>query len=229
MVDDEGVETTRVMVVDDHVTFAELLANALDREPDLKSVGHATTAAAGVELFRTLRPELVLMDLELPDATGLEATRRIMAIDPLARVVILTAHARPDFAGDALLAGACGFLSKDGTLADMLEAIRTAAPGRLAVDPDLMIHLIAEATAPPPATVRLSERQLDVLTLLAQGEDVRHIAKQLNISSSTCRSYVQTILTKLKAHSQLEAVIIAAQLGLVTIEQPARQLRDDFR
>ncbi len=220
---------TRILVVDDHVTFAELLANALDREPDLTSVGHATTAAAGVSMFRELRPGLVLMDLELPDATGLEATSQIMQIDPFARVVILTAHARPEFAGDALIAGACGFLSKDGTLADMLDAIRTASPAQIAVDPRLMMNLIAEAAAPPPVTVRLSERQTDVLILLARGEDVKHIARQLNISSSTCRSYVQSILTKLHAHSQLEAVIIAAQLGLVTIDRPAMQRRVDPR
>ena len=218
---------TRVMVVDDHVTFAELLTNALDLEPDLQSVGHATTAAEGVELFRRLRPELVLMDVQLPDSTGFEATRQIMDIDPFARVIVLTAHGKPQFAGEALVAGACGFLAKDGTLADMLTAVRTARPGHVAVDPDLMIHLIAEAAAPPEATVRLSDRQRDVLTLLANGEDVQHIAKELNISLSTCRSYVQTILTKLKAHSQLEAVVIAARLGLVTIGRPDEPPRSD--
>jgi DNA-binding NarL/FixJ family response regulator len=222
-------QITRVMVVDDHATFAELLTNALDREPDLESVGHATTAAEGVAMFRELRPELVLMDVQLPDSTGFEATRQIMEIDPFARVIVLTAHAKPDFARDALVAGACGFLAKDGTLADMLDAVRTAGPGHVAVDPELMVHLIAEAAAPPMATVRLSERQLDVVALLARGEDVQRIAKELNISLSTCRSYVQTILTKLNAHSQLEAVVIAAQLGLVTIEQPARQMRADQR
>jgi DNA-binding NarL/FixJ family response regulator len=222
-------QITRVMVVDDHATFAELLTNALDREPDLESVGHATTAAEGVAMFRELRPELVLMDVQLPDSTGFEATRQIMEIDPFARVIVLTAHAKPDFARDALVAGACGFLAKDGTLADMLDAVRTAGPGHVAVDPELMVHLIAEAATPPMATVRLSQRQLDVVALLARGEDVQRIAKELNISLSTCRSYVQTILTKLNAHSQLEAVVIAAQLGLVTIEQPARQMRADQR
>jgi DNA-binding NarL/FixJ family response regulator len=229
MVDDHDDHVTRVMVVDDHVTFAELLANALGREPDLESIGHATTAAAGVAMFRDLRPELVLMDLELPDETGVEATRRIMDIDPRARVVILTAHARPELVGEALVAGACGFLSKDGTLADMLGAIRSAAPDRLAVDPELMVHLIAGAGTPPPPTVRLSERQLDVLALLARGEDVKHIARTLNISTNTCRTYVQTILTKFNAHSQLEAVVMAAQMGLVTIDQPAMQRRIDPR
>ncbi len=178
----EPQRTTRVMVVDDHATFAELLTNALDREPDLESVGRATTAAQGVAMFRELRPELVLMDLQLPDSSGFDATRQIMEIDPFARVIVLTAHARPDFAGKALVAGACGFLAKDGTLADMLQAVRTAGPGHVAVDPDLMIHLITEAAAPPAATVRLSERQLDVLALLARGEDVQHIAKELSIS-----------------------------------------------
>jgi DNA-binding NarL/FixJ family response regulator len=222
-------QITRVMVVDDHATFAELLTNALDREPNLESVGHATTAAEGVAMFRELRPELVLMDVQLPDSTGFEATRQIMEIDPFARVIVLTAHAKPDFARDALVAGACGFLAQDGTLADMLDAVRTAGPGHVAVDPELMVHLIAEAAAPPMARVRLSQRQLDVVALLARGEDVQRIAKELNISLSTCRSYVQTILTKLNAHSQLEAVVIAAQLGLVTIEQPARQMRTDQR
>lgn len=220
---------TRVLVVDDHTTFAELLTNALDREPDLEGVGHATTAAMGVAMFRDLRPELVLMDVRLPDATGFDATRQIMAIDPFARVIVLTAHAKPEFVGDALVAGACGFLAKDGTLADMLTAIRTAGPGHVAVDPDLMVHLIAEAAAPPDAAVRLSDRQLDVLALLAKGEDVQHIAKELNISLSTCRSYVQTILTKLNAHSQLEAVVIAARLRLVTVGQPDQAMPDDQR
>ena len=222
-------KVTRVMVVDDHATFAELLTNALDREPDLQSVGRASTAAEGVAMFRELRPELVLMDLQLPDSTGFDATRQIMEIDPFARVIVLTAHAEPEFAGDALVAGACGFLAKDGTLADMLEAVRTAGPGHVAVDPELMVHLIAQAVAPPATTVRLSDRQLDVLALLARGEDVQQIARKLGISLSTCRSYVQTILTKLKAHSQLEAVVIAAQLGLVTIQQPSRRVSVDQR
>ncbi|GAA2738940.1 response regulator transcription factor [Pedococcus aerophilus] len=221
--------TTRVLVVDDHTTFAELLAGALDREPDLESVGHATTAAAGVAMFRDLRPELVLMDVQLPDATGFDATRQIMAMDPFARVIVLTAHAKPEFAGDALVAGACGFLAKDGTLAAMLAAVRTARPGHVAVDPDLMIHLIADAAAPREPAVRLSDRQLDVLALLADGEDVQHIAKELDISLSTCRSYVQSILIKLNAHSQLEAVVIAARLGLVTIGRPDRLSRDAHR
>lgn len=216
---------TRVMVVDDHATFAELLTDALDRQADLRGVGHATTAAQGVALFRELRPDLVLMDLQLPDSTGFEATRQILDIDPDAKVIVLTAHAKPEHAREALAAGACGFLAKDDTLAEMLAAIRTARHDHVAVSPELMMHLIAESGAPPAPKVRLSERQLDVLTLLARGEDVQHIAKELNISLSTCRSYVKTILSKLEAHSQLEAVVIAAQLGLVTVEQPAPELR----
>ena len=218
---------TRVMVVDDHATFAELLTNALGREPDLEGVGHATTAAEGVALFRDLRPDLVLMDLQLPDATGFEATRQVLELDPNAKVIVLTAHARPVHARDALAAGACGFLSKDDTLAQMLSAIRSALNDNVAVSAEMMVHLITEAAAPPTASVRLSDRQLAVLNLMARGEDVQHIAKELNISLSTCRSYVKTIRAKLRAHSQLEAVVIAAQLGLVTIEQP--QLLPDQR
>jgi DNA-binding NarL/FixJ family response regulator len=213
------------MVVDDHATFAELLTNALDREDDLHGVGHATTAAEGVALFRELRPDLVLMDLQLPDSTGFEATRRILEIDPGARVVVLTAHAKPEHAREALASGACGFLAKDDTLSEMLAAIRTARRDQVAVSPAMMMDLIAGAGAPTVSRVHLSDRQLDVLTLLARGEDVPRIARELGISLSTCRSYVKTILTKLEAHSQLEAVVIAAQLGLVVIDQPAAELR----
>src|SRR5690349_17749549 len=151
---------TRVMVVDDHTTFAELLTDALDREVDLQGVGHAKTAAEGVALFRELRPDLVLMDLQLPDSTGFDATRQILEIDPEARVLVLTAHAKPEHAREALASGACGFLAKDDTLSEMLAAIRATRHGNVAVSPAMMMHLITGATSQPASRVRLSDRQL---------------------------------------------------------------------
>src|SRR4029078_9314684 len=103
----------RVLVVDDHSTFAELLTGAIDREPDLVSVGHATTGVTGVAMFDALRPDVVLMDLQLPDIDGVAATAQITAISPDVRVIMLTAHVTARVVADAAASGVCGFLSKD--------------------------------------------------------------------------------------------------------------------
>ncbi|MDQ5839576.1 MAG: response regulator transcription factor, partial [Chloroflexota bacterium] len=114
-------KTLRVLVVDDHSTFAELLTGAIDREPDLVSVGHATTGATGVAMFVKLRPDVVLMDLQLPDIDGFGATAQIVAISRSVRVIMLTAHVTATVVAKAAASGVCGFLSKDGHLADMLR------------------------------------------------------------------------------------------------------------
>jgi DNA-binding NarL/FixJ family response regulator len=212
-----------VLVVDDHSTFAELLTGAIDREPDLASVGHATTGAAGVTMFGDLMPDIVLMDLQLPDMDGFAATSQIVAMSPDVRVIMLTAHVTAAVVARAAATGVCGFLAKDGRLADMLGMVRTAETGGFAVDPALLPQLLE-----PPRTARLalarplSQRELSVLVLMADGRDVTGIARDLGISSHTCRGHVKSVLSKLGAHSQLEAVIIAVRIGIVQIhEAPA--------
>ena len=210
--------TLRVLVVDDHSTFAELLTGAIDREPDLVSVGHATTGAAGVAMFDKLRPDVVLMDLQLPDIDGFAATAQIVAISPQARVIMLTAHVTVAVVAAAAASGVCGFLPKDGHLADMLKTVRTAEPGNLAVDPALLARLIGQPQAPSRTLARpLSQRELTVLTRMADGKDVTSIARELRISAHTCRGHVKAVLDKLGAHSQLEAVVIAVRIGLIAI------------
>ena len=210
--------TLRVLVVDDHNTFAELLTGAIDREPDLVSVGHATTGAAGVAMFDKLRPDVVLMDLQLPDIAGFAATAQIVAISPQARVIMLTAHVTVAVVAAAAASGVCGFLPKDGHLADMLKTVRTAEPGNLAVDPALLARLIGQPQAPSRTLARpLSQRELTVLTRMADGKDVTSIARELRISAHTCRGHVKAVLDKLGAHSQLEAVVIAVRIGLIAI------------
>ena len=212
----------RVLVVDDHTTFAELLTEAIDREPDLLSVGHATTAAAGVAMYADLVPDVVLMDLQLPDFDGSVATARIVAMSPDARVIMLTGHVTAAAMAHAATSGACGFLPKDGHLADMLRAIRTATPGSLVVNPLLLARLIDQPRTARPSLARpLSQRELSVLTRMADGQDVTTIARELFISTHTCRGHVKNILSKLGAHSQLEAVIIAVRVGLITINGEA--------
>lgn len=211
---------TRVLVVDDHETFAELLSGALDREPDLVSVGHATTAGAALTMARDLRPDLVMMDVQLPDADGFSATERIVAEAPWIRVIMLTAHTDPDFVLRAARAGACAFLPKDGSLRQMLNTIREAVLGGFLCDPDLMSasREASRSTRAEPAgqpVPALTQREHEVLSLLANGRSVRQIAEQLGITETTCRGYVKTILVKLDAHSQLQAVVAAWRLGLL--------------
>jgi DNA-binding NarL/FixJ family response regulator len=213
----------RVLVVDDHGTFGELLTGAIDRESDLVSVGHATTGAGAVAMFAEFRPDVVLMDLRLPDIDGFAAASQIVAMSPEARVIILTAYPTATAVANAAASGVCGFLAKDGQLADLLNTLRTARPGSLAVDPALVTRLIDQ---PRPASRELarplSQRELAVLVHLADGRDVTSIAHRLHISTHTCRGHVRSVLSKLGAHSQLEAVIIAARIGLVQIgNQPA--------
>src|SRR4029078_1014324 len=209
----------RVLVVDDHSTFAELLTGAIDQEPDLISVGHATTGAGGGAMFARLRPDVVRMDLQLPDIDGFAATAQIVAINPDVRVIMLTAHVTATVVADAAASGVCGFLPKDRPLADMLTTVRTAEPGSLAVDPPLLARLIGEPQTPSRTLERpLSQRELTVLTRMADGKDVTNIARELSITAHPCRAHVKAVLSKLGAHSQLEAVIIAVRIGLIAIK-----------
>lgn len=212
------VARTRVLVVDDHLTFAELLTGALDREPDLVSIGHATSATDGIRMCRELKPDLVVMDVQLPDGDGFSATSTILEHNPQARVIVLTAHATPEVFERAARAGACGFLPKDGSLASMLQTLRHARPGSLVVDPSLVAGLTSrkrEQEQEADRVPQLTPRESVVLELMGEGKDVRMIAKQLGLSPLTCRGYVKTILSKLGAHSQLEAVVIASRLHLI--------------
>ena len=210
--------TLKVLVVDDHSTFAELLTGAIDREGDLVSVGHATTGADAVAMFAELRPDVVLMDVQLPDMDGFGASAQILAMSPDARIVMLTAHVSADAVANAAESGVCGFLAKDGHFADLLSTVRTARPGSLAVDPQLVTRLIDQPRTARRALARpLSQRELSVLVRMADGRDVTTIAHELQISTHTCRGHVKSVLSKLGAHSQLEAVVVAVRIGLIQI------------
>ena len=193
--------TTTVVVVDDHRTFSDLLALALTAEPDFDCVGKATSVATALAMVEDLRPDLVLMDVRLGDGDGVAATAELTRSYPDLRVVVLTAHADLALMKRAADAGACCLLPKDGSLPDMLEALRRSRRGGITM----------------PQLPTLTRREHDVLMKLAIGLDARAIAKHLGISVNTCRGYVKSLMLKLGAHSQLEAVVIATNNGLVRL------------
>ena len=207
----------RVLVVDDHRTFAELLSRALDAEPDLECVGHSLNSAAAVGAVEALQPDVVLMDLQLPDRDGITTTAELTRAYPDLKVLILTAHAGPSEMARAGAAGAVGFLAKDGSLTDILDALRNARRGSLILPPSVLAGFASRtgSRVPRSANPLLTPRELEVLRLMGQGRDPRAIAKELGVSLHTCRGYVKSILAKLGVHSQLEAVVVATRTGLI--------------
>ncbi|WP_251332777.1 response regulator [Kocuria rosea] len=212
----EGVRDARtsILVVDDHTTFAELLTGALRREPDLRSVGVAHDVESSVRLCAALRPDVVVMDYHLSGGNGVAASARILADRPGTRVVMLTGDPAQHVLEAAASTGICAFLPKDGSLATLLETVRSARCGTMAVHPSLLAAAVPDrhrgATAPA-----LTQREMEVLRLMAQGHSVGTNARLLSITPNTCRGYVKAILAKLGAHSQLEAVAAASRLGLL--------------
>jgi DNA-binding NarL/FixJ family response regulator len=209
-----------IVVVDDHKVFAELLAMALSREPDFACVGHAQNVDEGMALVESVRPDLVIMDVQLGDGDGIAATAELTERFPDLRVVVLTAHVDQRLLQRAAAANACALLPKDGDLPDMLAALRTARRGGFAVHPQLLRRLVGRAEVPAPRRPPLTQREQEVLQMLAAGLEARMIAQEIGISLNTCRGYVKSLLAKLGAHSQLEAVAIAMRHGLIHVHSP---------
>ena len=205
-----------VLVIDDHRTFAELLIQALSREEDITSVGWAGTVADGTARALDLRPDVIVLDYHLPDGTGLAAAERIFKAAPATRIVMLTGAAPREAMEQAAGLGICAFLPKDGSLSTVLDAIRHSRHGAFFVHPSLLVQTAptsAPVTGPVPM---LTPREHEVLRLMSTGADVRTSANKLGMSMNTCRGHVKSILAKLGAHSQLEAVASATRLGLLS-------------
>ncbi|MFH9547826.1 response regulator [Streptomyces sp. NPDC017435] len=214
----------RVLLADDQTLVRAAFAMLVESAPGMEVVGQAGTGRQAVELARSARADLVVMDLRMPDLDGIEATRLIAADEDLAgvKVLVLTTYDTDDHVVEALRAGASGFLVKDTRPADLLDAIRTVAAGEALLSPGptarLIARLLRNAEAPPPTggPECLSERERGVLRLVARGLNNTEIAEALGLSPLTAKTHVSRIMGKLGARDRAQLVIVAYESGVVT-------------
>jgi DNA-binding NarL/FixJ family response regulator len=215
-------EPTRVVVVDDDVVLTEALSLVWEREGDLQIVGLAHTGADGLALSRREQPQVVLMDYRLPDTTGTEAAAKLSDELPGTAVVIMTIDPSDQAMLEAVESGASGFLSKTQGVQAVTDAVRRAAGGEMLIPAATIARLLALARdrrrrehQRQTLQERLTARELEVLQLMAQGLDTRALVERLVLSQTTVRTHVAAVLAKLDAHSRLEAVVKASELGLL--------------
>jgi DNA-binding NarL/FixJ family response regulator len=210
-----------LVVVDDHDLFRAGLASLLSSQPDIEVIGQASGGRKGVQLVDELRPDVVLMDLHMPDLTGQDATRAILECQPRTRVIALTVLSEDADVAAAVEAGACGFLAKDTPIEDIVAAVRAAGRGASWLSPhaaEVVLGRLRRAEAGPEPDAgpagQLSARELDVLRLIARGMENAEIAEDLGISPRTVKNHVSNILAKLGLPSRIQAALYAVRRGL---------------
>ena len=216
--------TVRVLIADDQQLIRAGFRMILAAEPDIDVVGEASTGAEAVALTRELRPDVVLMDIRMPELDGIEATRRILSQTPATKtsVLILTTFDLDEYVYDALLAGASGFLLKDVPAHQLAAGIRTVGEGDALLAPSITRRLIEEFAAlrtpvdSAPGLSELTPRELEVFRLLATGKTNREIAAELIVGETTIKTHVTRILMKLGVRDRVQAVVLAYETGLVS-------------
>ena len=209
------------MVVDDHDLFRSGLRRLLDEWEGLVVVADARGGETAIQLACQLRPDVVVMDVNMPGMSGVEATRGVLAASPQSAVLMLTVTSDQDAVLDAVLAGASGYLLKDATLPEIARGIHAAAAGQSLIAPavagDLLAKLRRYATTETKAAAlpELSPRELDVLTLIVAGCDNNEIARRLHLSASTIKHHVSRALDKLGVENRIQAAVLAVRLALV--------------
>ena len=218
---DRQVDALRVLIVDDHDLFRTGLRNLLE-EQGVQIVGEAATGENAIRIVRELAPDVVVMDLNMPGIGGVDATRHITSIAPLTRVVMLTISDQDSDVMDAILAGACGYLLKDSSIQELIAGIESAARGESLISPNIAAKVLqrvrATSTQPEIAnTIRaeLSDREIEVLKLIANGKDNAVIAAELHISPKTVENHISNILMKLQIDNRIQAAVYAVRSGIV--------------
>jgi DNA-binding NarL/FixJ family response regulator len=213
---ENSTNETSILIVDDHRSFADLLAGALNIIPGLHCVGTAASAAEGIARAAELQPDIVVMDIEMPRQDGLQATRRIREVAPDTVIAVVTGHNDPAWISRAAQAGASAFIPKGGSLTEMIDILGRVCHGQMIVAPSTFDAGLStpQQSDRTPAPL-LTPRELEVLAYLGKGMSVHSISQVLGISLNTCRGHVKSLHAKLGASSQLEAVIKAQNLGLI--------------
>ena len=212
--------TVRVLLVDDHDLFRTGLRNLLE-ERGVHVAGEAAAGAEAVRLVRELAPDVVIMDLNMPGMSGIEAIRQIAAIAPLTRVLVLTISDHEEDVLHAILAGACGYLVKDSSIQELIRGIKAASIGESLISPPIASKVLQRMRAVTldqgAETIRaeLSERELEVLRLIANGKDNSQIAEALHISPKTVKNHISNILMKLQIQNRIQAAVYAVRSGIV--------------
>ena len=213
-----GEGSIRALVVDDHDLFRRGLRELLE-EQGIRVIGEASSGADAIALAIRSRPDVVVMDLNLPRQSGVEATRELVTAMPEARVLVLTVEAGGRTVLDALIAGACGYLLKDATIEEIADGVRAAASGRSFISPRVGHHVLErlrgqagiEASS---GDTPLSERELEILRLVAEGCDNDEIAARLFLSPRTVKNHVSSILAKLEMDNRVQAAVYAVRRGI---------------
>ena len=216
--EEEGRPRTRIRVIvcDDHRVVAQGLAAVLEAEPDIQVLGIAASVEEVIELAERYTADVVLVDYELPDGDGVEATKKLKKIDPQLRVVMLTSYTDDEVLLSAMEAGCEGYLTKHGGAQSLVAGVRSAAAGEILVSGTLLHQLLPRLSQTKSGpTHNLTAREIEVLELLADGWATGEIAERLYLSLNTVRNHIQAILAKLKVHSRLEAVSKAAREGII--------------
>jgi DNA-binding NarL/FixJ family response regulator len=216
------MDHVRIVIADDHVLFRRGLKRVLEQH-GMEIVGEASNGKAAVQLTLELRPDVVVMDFSMPIMDGVEATRTILASDPLSRVLMLTISADETPVLDAMLAGACGYQLKDASAADLVYGVRAAAMGQSTISPRIAAHLVKRLreTAPPVTDATqdeqaadLTTREVEILRLVAEGKENSQIAGELYISPKTVKNHVASILGKLSIENRVQAAVFAVRTGI---------------
>lgn len=218
-----GDEAVRVLVVDDQELFRRGLTMLLSVEDGIEVVGEAGDGVEGTELASSTAPDVVLLDVRMPKRSGIEACRAIKEAVPSAKIIMLTVSDEEADLYEAVKSGAAGYLLKDSSIEEVAQAVRVVADGQSLISPSMAVKLIDEfkQMSKPESKhmpgLRLTERELEVLRLVATGKNNREIAKDLFISENTVKNHVRNILEKLQLHSRMEAVMYAVKEKLLDL------------
>ncbi len=214
------MSTIRVMIVDDHTVVRDGVATMLGRQPDISVVGEASNGREAVDISKSLSPDVILMDLRMPEMDGVEAMRLIREYNQEVKFIVLTTFDTDEYIFHAVEVGAKGFLLKDASREELFEAVRAVHRGESLVQPGVAARLLdrfAELSRPTPDEPMLSARELEVVQLMSTGAANKEIAVELSISESTVKTHVANIFQKLDVNDRTGAVTTAIQKDIITL------------